>query len=121
MTYITSWEEFSKAAERLYLNDPMKVSFIYKTGSLKTLKTFLFTNSTFTFSLACGEIRQTKSACPLLDGVSGCFISSPVRKYRKSYCNHPGVGVIVRVAQMLKFLVKVFYKSISHEHANGSS
>ena len=25
MTFITSWEEFSKAAERLYLNDPMKV------------------------------------------------------------------------------------------------
>ena len=40
-----------------------------------------------------------------------CFIfSSPVRKYRKSYCNHPGVGVgvSVRVAQMLKCLVKVF-------------
>ena len=34
------------------------------------------------------------------------FFSSPVRKYRKSYCNHPGVGV--SVAQMLKFLVKVF-------------
>ena len=32
------------------------------------------------------------------------FISSPVRKYRKSYCSHPGVGV----AQMFKFLVKVF-------------
>ena len=32
--------------------------------------------------------------------------SSPVRKYRKSYCNHPGVGV--RVAQMLKFFIKVF-------------
>ena len=30
--------------------------------------------------------------------------SLPVRKYWKSYCNHPGVGV----AQMLKFLVKVF-------------
>ena len=25
MTFITSWDEFSKAAERLYLNDPMKV------------------------------------------------------------------------------------------------
>ena len=32
--------------------------------------------------------------------------SSPVRKYRKSYCSHLGVGV--GVAQMLKFLVKVF-------------
>ena len=26
MTYITSWEEFAKAAERLYLQDPSKVS-----------------------------------------------------------------------------------------------
>ena len=34
--------------------------------------------------------------------------SSPVRKYRKSYCNHPGVGVRVRVAQMLKFFIKDF-------------
>ena len=31
--------------------------------------------------------------------------SSPVRKYRKSYCSHPGIGVCVHVAQMLKFLV----------------
>lgn len=30
MTFITSWEEFSKAAERLYLADPMKVRFIVK-------------------------------------------------------------------------------------------
>ena len=48
------------------------------------------------------------------------LFSSPVRKYRKSYCSHPGVGVGVGVgvgagvgvgvgvAQMLKFLVKVF-------------
>ena len=34
------------------------------------------------------------------------LFSSPVRKYRKSYCNHVGVGV--RVAQMLKFFIKVF-------------
>lgn len=27
MTYLTSWEEFAKAAERLYLNDPQKVTF----------------------------------------------------------------------------------------------
>ena len=39
-------------------------------------------------------------------GRSLTFISSPVRKYRKSYCSHHGIGV--RVAQMLKFLVKVF-------------
>ncbi|XP_076314288.1 signal recognition particle 9 kDa protein-like [Tachypleus tridentatus] len=30
MTYITSWEEFSKAAERLYLADPMKVRLVIK-------------------------------------------------------------------------------------------
>ena len=46
------------------------------------------------------------------------FIISPVRKYKKSYCNHPGFGVgvrvrilvrvRVRVAQMLKFFIKVF-------------
>ncbi|KAH7972745.1 hypothetical protein HPB52_016620 [Rhipicephalus sanguineus] len=30
MTFITSWEEFSKAAERLYLADPMKVRFTLK-------------------------------------------------------------------------------------------
>ena len=42
------------------------------------------------------------------------LFSSPVRKYRKSYCSHPGVsvgvGIHIRVgvAQMLKFLVQVF-------------
>ncbi|KAK8779118.1 hypothetical protein V5799_019543 [Amblyomma americanum] len=30
MTYITSWDEFAKAAERLYLADPMKVRFLLK-------------------------------------------------------------------------------------------
>ena len=34
---------------------------------------------------------------------NGPLVSSPVRKYRKSYCSHPGVGV----AQKCKFLVKV--------------
>ena len=34
------------------------------------------------------------------------IFSSPVRKYRKSYCSHPGAGV--RIVQMLKFLIKVF-------------
>ena len=40
------------------------------------------------------------------------IFSSPVRKYRKSYCSHPGVriGVSVGVAQMLKFLVEVFIR-----------
>ena len=40
-----------------------------------------------------------------------CIVfSSPVRKYRKSYCSRVGVHVRVgvRVAQMLKFLIKVF-------------
>ena len=41
------------------------------------------------------------------------ILSSPVRKYRKSYCSHPGVSVSVGVAQMLKFLVKVFMSLIS--------
>jgi len=27
MTYLKSWEEFEKAAERLYFQDPMKVGF----------------------------------------------------------------------------------------------
>ena len=26
MTYLNSWEEFEKCAERLYLQDPMKVN-----------------------------------------------------------------------------------------------
>uniref|UniRef100_T1JGR1 Galectin n=1 Tax=Strigamia maritima TaxID=126957 RepID=T1JGR1_STRMM len=30
MTYITSWEEFAKAAERLYISDPLKVRFVMK-------------------------------------------------------------------------------------------
>ena len=44
------------------------------------------------------------------DKCHGSVFSSPVRKYRKSYCSHPGVGVGVGVgvAQMLKFLVKIF-------------
>jgi len=33
MTYFTSWEDFAKAAEVLYVNDPMKVSW----KSLRTL------------------------------------------------------------------------------------
>ncbi|XP_033734190.1 signal recognition particle 9 kDa protein-like [Argopecten irradians] len=30
MTFMTSWEEFSKAAERLYLNDPSKCRYTIK-------------------------------------------------------------------------------------------
>ena len=33
------------------------------------------------------------------------IFSSPVQMYRKSYCSHPGISI---VAQMLKFLGKVF-------------
>ena len=32
MPYITSWDEFSKAAERLYLNDPSKVLVMTEVG-----------------------------------------------------------------------------------------
>jgi len=28
MTYLTSWEDFSKQAERLYLQDPMKARYV---------------------------------------------------------------------------------------------
>ncbi|KAL5007927.1 hypothetical protein ScPMuIL_013508 [Solemya velum] len=30
MTYFASWEEFAKAGERLYLNDPNKCRFVIK-------------------------------------------------------------------------------------------
>lgn len=30
MTYLTSWDEFAKAVERLYLSDPMKVRYSMK-------------------------------------------------------------------------------------------
>ena len=30
MTFLESWEEFEKAAERLYLQDPMKVRYVTK-------------------------------------------------------------------------------------------
>lgn len=39
MTYIPNWEEFAKAAERIYLTDPMNCRFVIKyrhcTGELK--------------------------------------------------------------------------------------
>ena len=56
----------------------------------------------FMFGLFCMNCNVHK--CLVL------LYSSPVRKYRKSYCSHPGVsvGVGVGVAQMLMFLVKVF-------------
>lgn len=30
MTFLTSWEDFEMAAERLYLQDPMKVRYVMK-------------------------------------------------------------------------------------------
>ena len=35
MTFLTTWEDFEKAAERLYLQDPMKVSI--ETGKKKLI------------------------------------------------------------------------------------
>ena len=61
------------------------------------------------------EKTKTQISCAVTAQLISAFVfSSPVRKYRKSYCNHPGVcvgvgvNVSVRVAQMLKFLNKVF-------------
>lgn len=33
MTYLDSWEEFEKCAERLYLQDPMKVNIDLRNNS----------------------------------------------------------------------------------------
>ena len=52
----------------------------------------------------CFRAKIRKIGIPLQTPV----LSSPVQKYRKSYCSHPGVRVRVCVAQMLKFLIKVF-------------
>ena len=52
-------------------------------------------------------ICENRGADQLRSNLISTFVFSlPVQKYKKSYCSHPGVGV--RVAQMLKFLVKVF-------------
>ena len=58
---------------------------------------------------------------PLGFGEDFSVFSSPVRKYRMSYCSHPGfgIGVGIGVAQMLKFLVKVFLYLL--EVVDGSS
>ena len=37
MTFLESWEEFEKAAERLYLQDPMKVSWDYLSHDTREL------------------------------------------------------------------------------------
>ena len=62
----------------------------------------------------CVKFDQHRPHFKVLPNQCASVFSSPVRKYRKSYCNHPGVGVgvrvRVRVAQMLKFLIKVFIR-----------
>ena len=42
------------------------------------------------------------------EGSGDIVFSSPVRKYRKSYCSHPGVGVSVSVGVGVAQNVKVF-------------
>lgn len=49
MTYLTSWEEFAKAAERLYLNDPQKVTFTSMQCSFRT--TFLGRPKTYILNI----------------------------------------------------------------------
>lgn len=44
MTYFTSWEEFTKAAERLYTADPMKCRFVIKYGHTKGYLTVKMTD-----------------------------------------------------------------------------
>ena len=41
-------------------------------------------------------------------GFANLLFSSPVRKYRKSYCSHPGVGVGVSVGVGVAQNVKIF-------------
>ena len=62
----------------------------------------------FSFDLSVEQDSCTALCCKV--ALVFFIFSSPVRKYRKSYCSHVGVGVIVGigVALMLKFLVKVF-------------
>ncbi len=45
MTYITNWEEFAKAAERLYVADPSKVrTLMFKMSATNVLTIFKLTN-----------------------------------------------------------------------------
>lgn len=43
MTYLSSWEEFEKCAERLYLQDPMKVgiNWIYANPAILFIMKYL--------------------------------------------------------------------------------
>ena len=60
----------------------------------------------FCFLLSVGTLKNAKT---LLWALTGRFLfSSPVRKYRKSYCSHPGVGVSVGVGVGVAQNVKVF-------------
>ncbi|ESO03730.1 hypothetical protein HELRODRAFT_80106 [Helobdella robusta] len=44
MTYLRSWEEFSKAAERLYTDDPMKCRYVIKYNHVKGMVVLKMTN-----------------------------------------------------------------------------
>ncbi|GJQ76843.1 hypothetical protein Trydic_g15050 [Trypoxylus dichotomus] len=44
MTYLKSWEEFEKAAERLYLHDPAKVRYTMKYVHSKNCLVLKMTN-----------------------------------------------------------------------------
>ena len=58
----------------------------------------------FSLNIYCGSILHFGSCGVKVGNLVFNIFSSPVRKYRKSYCDHPGVGVGVgvgvRVAQM---------------------
>jgi len=57
MTYFTTWEEFTKAAERLYTADPMKVAaqFVLYAASILLRVMHLFTIS------KCLGVRKSDS------------------------------------------------------------
>ena len=73
----------------------------YHSGDLGSRLHFVFFSSSTAFNLT----SILKSAISYFIAHAFLF-SSPVRKYRKGYC--VGVGVVVGVAQLLKFLVKGF-------------
>ena len=66
-------------------------------------------------TLAKDYFSKTKSQVNILRPIGPLVFSSPVQKYRKSYCNHTGVPQL-----LIKFLAKVFM-SISLEHDIGLS
>lgn len=61
MTFLTSWEEFSKAAERLYVNDPSKVGFFSMIGiDILPFSTFTFDTSERLSDTIFMDIRDFK-------------------------------------------------------------